>query len=58
MESVNGTVKVECVLVEHFRTHAEAQQELREFIGYYHSERRQSSLDNSSPGTPLLRSCE
>mgnify|MGYP000863812170 FL=1 len=49
MESANGTVKVECVHGEHFRTRAEAQQALVEYIGYYNTERRHSSLDNLSP---------
>ena len=49
MESANGTVKVECVYGEHFRTRAEAQQALVEYIGYYNTERRHSSLGNLSP---------
>ncbi len=49
MESVNGTAKVECVHGEHFRTRAEAQQALVEYIGYYNTERRHSSLGNLSP---------
>ena len=49
MESVNGTVKVECVHGEHFRTRAEAQQALVEYIGYYNTERRHSALGNLSP---------
>jgi len=49
MESVNGTVKVECVHGQHFRTRAEAQQALVEYIGYYNTERRHSSLGNVSP---------
>lgn len=49
MESANGTVKVECVHGEHFRTRAEAQQALVEYIGYYNTERRHSSLGNLSP---------
>lgn len=49
MESVNGTVKVECVHGEHFRTRAEAQQALIEYIGYYNTERRHSALGNLSP---------
>jgi transposase InsO family protein len=49
MESVNGTVKVECVHGAHFRTRAEAQQALVEYIGYYNTERRHSSLGNLSP---------
>ena len=49
MESVNGTVKVECVHGEHFRTRAEARQALVEYIGYDNTERRHSSLGNLSP---------
>ena len=49
MESANGTVKVECVHGEHFRTRAEAQQALVEYLGYYNTERRHSSLGNLSP---------
>lgn len=49
MESVNGTLKVECVHGEHFRTRAEAQQALVEYIGYYNTERRHSALGNVSP---------
>jgi transposase InsO family protein len=49
MESANGTVKVECVHGEHFRTRAQAQQALVEYIGYYNTERRHSSLGNLSP---------
>jgi len=49
MESANGTVKVEGVHGEHFRTRAEAQQALVEDIGYDNTERRHSSLGNLSP---------
>lgn len=49
MESANGTVKVERVHGAHFRTRAEAQQALVEYIGYYNTERRHSSLGNVSP---------
>ncbi|MEF8727163.1 MAG: integrase core domain-containing protein [Accumulibacter sp.] len=48
-ESANGTVKIECVLGEHFRTRAEAQQALVEYIGYYNTQPRHSSLGNLSP---------
>jgi putative transposase len=51
MESANGTVKVECVHGEHFRTRADAPQALVEYIGYYNTERRHSSLGNLSPAT-------
>lgn len=49
MESANGTIKVECVHGEHFRTRAEAQQAIVEYIGYYNTERRHSSLGNVPP---------
>jgi transposase InsO family protein len=49
MESANDTAKVECVHGEHFRTRAEAQQVLVEYIGYYNTERRHSSLGSLSP---------
>ena len=49
MESANGTVKVECVHGEHFKTRAEAQQAIVEYIGYYNTERRHSSLGNVPP---------
>lgn len=49
MESAHGTVKVECVHGEHFRTRAEAQQAIVEYMGYYNTERRHSSLGNLSP---------
>jgi putative transposase len=48
MGSVNGTVKVECVRREHFRTRAEALQAMVEYIGYENTERRHSSLGNLS----------
>ena len=35
MESANGTVKVECVNDEHFKTRAEAERVIVEYIGYY-----------------------
>ena len=49
MESVNGTLKVECVHDEHFKTRAQAQQAIVEYIGYYNTERRHSALGNISP---------
>lgn len=49
MESANGTFKVECVHGEHFRTRAEAQQAIVEYIGYYNTARRHSSLGNVPP---------
>jgi transposase InsO family protein len=55
MESANGTVKVECVHGEHFRTRAEARQALVEYIGYYNTERRHSALGNLSPAVIELR---
>jgi putative transposase len=49
MESANGTIKIECVHGEHFRTRAEAQQAIVEYIGYYNTQRRHSSLGNVPP---------
>jgi len=49
MESANGTLKVECVHGEHFKTRAEAQQAIVEYIGYYNTDRRHSSLGNVPP---------
>ena len=49
MESANGTVKVECVNDEHFKTRAEAEQVIIEYIGYYNTERRHSALGYVSP---------
>ena len=49
MESVNGTLKVECVHDEHFETRAQAQQAIVEYIGYYNTERRHSSLGYIAP---------
>ncbi|MDQ3260718.1 MAG: IS3 family transposase [Pseudomonadota bacterium] len=49
MESANGTVKVECVNDEHFKTRAEAERAIVEYIGYYNTERRHSALGNLSP---------
>jgi transposase InsO family protein len=34
MESANGTVKVECVHGEQFKTRAEAAQAIVEYLGY------------------------
>ena len=49
MESVNGTLKVECVNDEHFKTREQARQAIVEYIGYYNTERRHSSLGNIAP---------
>ena len=49
MESVNGTLKVECVHDEHFETRAQAQRAIVEYIGYYNTERRHSSLGYIAP---------
>ena len=49
MESVNGTLKVECVNGEHFKTRAQAHQAIIEYIGYYNTERRHSSLGYVPP---------
>ena len=49
MESVNGTLKVECVNDVHFETREQARQAIIEYIGYYNTERRHSSLGNIAP---------
>ncbi len=49
MESVNGTLKVECVNGEHFKTREQARLEIVEYIGYYNTERRHSSLGYITP---------
>ena len=49
MESANSTVKGECVNDEHFKTRAEAERAIVEYIGYYNTERRHSALGNISP---------
>ena len=49
MESVNGTVKVECVHGENFKTRAEAARAIVEYLGYYNTERLHSSLGYQTP---------
>ncbi len=49
MESVNGTLKVECVHDAHFQTREQARLAIVEYIGYYNTERRHSSLGYVSP---------
>jgi len=49
MESVNGTLKVECVNDVHFETREQARREIVEYIGYYNTERRHSSLGYLTP---------
>ena len=49
MESLNGTLKVECVHGEHFRTREQARLAIIEYIGYYNTERRHSSLGYVPP---------
>ena len=49
MESVNGTLKVECVHDAHFRTREQARRAIVEYIGYYNTERRHSSLGYIAP---------
>jgi transposase InsO family protein len=49
MESLNGTFKVECVHGEHFPTREHAKQAITEYIGYYNTERRHSSLGYIPP---------
>lgn len=49
MESANGTLKVECVNDVQFETREEARAAIVEYIGYYNTERRHSSLGNVTP---------
>ena len=49
MESVNATLKVECVHDAHFETRAQAKRAIAEYIGYYNTERRHSSLRYVTP---------
>jgi len=49
MESVNGTLKVECVHDVHFTTREQARRAIVEYIGYYNTERRHSSLGYIAP---------
>ena len=49
MESVNGTLKVECVNDEHFETREQARRVIVEYIGYYNTERRHCSLGYVTP---------
>ena len=49
MESANGTLKVESVHGENFKTRAEAKQAIIDYIGYYNTERRHSSLGYVPP---------
>ena len=49
MESVNGTLKVECVNDVHFETREQARQAIIEYIGYCNTQRRHSWLGNIAP---------
>lgn len=49
MESANGTLKVECVHDMHFETREQARLAIVEYIGYYNTERRHSSLGYIAP---------
>ena len=49
MESVNGTLKVECIHDVHFQTREQAARAIVEYIGYYNTERRHSSLGYITP---------
>ena len=49
MESANGTLKVECVHDEHFETREQARLAIVEYIGYYNTQRRHSSLGYIAP---------
>jgi hypothetical protein len=57
MESLNATLKVECVHDAHFETRAQARQAIVEYIGYYSTERRHSSLGNIAPAEFERRWC-
>lgn len=57
MESVNGTLKVECVHGEQFQTRAQAQDAIIDYIGYYNTQRRHSSLGNVPPAEYEKRWC-
>lgn len=49
MESVNGTLKVQCVHDMHFETREQVMREIVQYIGYYNTECRHSSLGNVTP---------
>ena len=49
MESANGTLKVECVHGENFKTRDQAKQAILDYIGYYNTQRRHSSLGYMPP---------
>ncbi len=49
MESVNATLKVECVHDMHFETREQARLAIVEYIGYYNTDRRHSSLGYITP---------
>jgi transposase InsO family protein len=49
IESVNGTLKVECVNDVKFEKREQARQTIIECIGWYNTERRYSSLSNTTP---------
>lgn len=49
MESLNGTLKVECVHDEHFETREQARHAIIEYIGYYNTGRRHSALGYITP---------
>ena len=49
MESVNATVKVECVHGAQFKTRAQAARELVAYFGYYNTERLHSALGYLTP---------
>ena len=49
MESLNGTLKVECVHQERFHTREQAQALILAYIQYYNTKRRHSSLGYETP---------
>jgi hypothetical protein len=56
MESVNGTLKVECVNDMLFETREQARQAIVEYIGYYNTERRwRAEIEPEEQGLALAR---
>jgi putative transposase len=49
MESANGTLKVECVNRQSYKTREQARHDVLEFIGYYNHDRAHSSLGMQTP---------
>ena len=49
MESVNGSLKIECVRDEHFATREQVCRAIIEYVGCYDSKRRHSLLGYITP---------